>query len=251
MTVGSQLDLRHFALSVLACDAPDATPTQICGTAFAIGGGYFVTAAHVLDTVLESRAPSLGFLPDQAPLGPVAYYQAPITRHEIVRGLDLGIIACAGGPYGTFQWFGRDVALLTNVLAGGYPYALERDRLQVFVRAYRGSIASAHQIYQLPDEPGGYELSFPAPRGLSGAPLLLQQMPPIVVGYIVENGRSGMLVMSHRESIAESSSETVVEQYEYLTYGIAVSSSAVVEVQSELLGGTIKDHLKRHNLFID
>lgn len=251
MTVGSELDLRHYALGVLACDAPHATPTQICGTAFAIGGGFFVTAAHVLDTVLESRAPSLGFLPGGASFGPVEYRQAPITQHEILRGVDLGILACAGGPYGCFQWFGRDVALLTNVLAGGYPYALERDRLQVYVRAYRGSIAAAHRIYQLPAEPMGYELSFPAPRGLSGAPLLLQQLPPVIVGYIVENGRSGMLVMSHRESVAESTTETVIEQYEYLTYGMAVSSSAIVDIQSELLGGTVRDHLRRHGLFID
>jgi hypothetical protein len=94
----------------------------------------------------------------------------------------------------------------------------------------------------------GYELSMPAPRGLSGAPVLLSQLPPIVLGVVIQNGKSGMLVHSDTERDESGDQRLVVERYEYLTYGRAVSASAIAELRSNILNGTVREHLARLDL---
>jgi hypothetical protein len=59
-----------------------------------------------------------------------------------------------------------------------------------------------------------------------------------------------MTVFRSAEKIDETGNEKSVEQYEALTLGVAVQASAILNQESELLGGTIRDHLKRSNLLV-
>lgn len=59
------------------------------------------------------------------------------------------------------------------------------------------------------------------------------------MGYVVGNERSGMLVHSDTERDSTSGKDLVVERYEWLTYGVAVSSTTLMNVPSRMLQSTI------------
>lgn len=110
---------------------------------------------------------------------------------------------------------------------------------------YRGSVVAVRPLHTLQARPIAYELSFSCPVGLSGAPVLTRTLPPCVVGYVVQNGRSGMLVAADSESETEPGNRRVIERYEYLTFGLAVATSSVLDIESRMLGGTIREYLRR------
>lgn len=249
MTLGSQLDLRHISLGVMAGNRESSVDIAI-GTAFSIGGGFFVTAGHVARELQTYGHQYLGFLTHAAGLGAAPYMLGTVSSVEYHDAYDLAILGSSGGAHITLQWVLDDVALLTDIVVAGYPYALDTVAREVTPRAYRGSIAAAHKFRELSASPAGYELSIPAPRGLSGAPVLLQHMPPIVLGFVIQNGKTGMLVHLDTERDNSGAQQTIVERYEFLTFGRAVSSSAVADLRSAVLRGTLREHLLRFGLVV-
>jgi hypothetical protein len=201
-----------------------------------------------MTTALESAVPSLGFVPTSEHSGPLEARQAPIEDHEIIEDIDLAIVSCKGGPWSARQWFTGEAPLGTYVYVGGYPYSLDLEQLQLYVRAYRGHVVASRALFQLPGHPAGYELSFSAPRGLSGAPVFAAGDNPLVIGLIVQNARSGMLVHSDSERDTTTGKELLVERYEWLTFGVAVATRTIMDVHSRLVGGQISTHLARLNL---
>lgn len=243
-------DARHIALPVFACDRLGEMPRQVCGTAFPIGGQYFLTAGHVVRAAREFPIATLGFISVDAGRGATASRSALIAETEIIESLDLAVVACGDGPWIAPAWASTEVPLLTLVMCPGYPFALHAEHEWMYLRAYRGHIVAGRPIFQLSARPAGYELSFSAPRGLSGAALLIESDAPVVVGCIIGNERSGMLVHSEREREIEGERERIVEQYEWLNYGVAVSSIAILDAESKLLGSRIRDHVAKHRLLL-
>lgn len=241
-------DARHVALPVFGCERLGDMPRQVCGTAFPIGGQYFLTAGHVIRAVRDYPVASLGFISVDASRGATASRNAPITDAEIIDRLDLAVVACEGGPWFAPPWASLEVPLLTQVMCPGYPFALHAEHEWMYLRAYRGHIVAGRPIFQLPARPAGYELSFSAPKGLSGAALLIESDAPVVIGYVIGNERSGMLVHSESEREIVGERETIIEQYEWLNYGVAVSSAAIFDIESRLLATRIGQHLRRHRL---
>lgn len=239
-------DFHLIALPVFGCRHIEAVPTLTAGTAFSIGGGFFLTAAHVMDVATEHPVCCMGVIaPGDAFPGHKIWAKSPITEIEHHREVDLAVFRCDGSPHMALPWLTHGANVLTPVICSGFPYAHDIENERLFTRAYSGSISASYQLFDLEAHPVVYELSFSAPRGLSGAPVLVRfpDKPPHVIGYVIKNGKSSMLVGSSTEVIKEGGKETVVEQYESLSFGLAVASDTVLDLKSNLIGAKIGEHL--------
>jgi len=67
---------------------------------------------------------------------------------------------------------------------------------------------------------------------------------------IVGNSSTEMLVYSDREIIHDlgMQKESVVERYEALQLGMAVQSSALLNIDSRILNANLKNHLMKNEL---
>jgi hypothetical protein len=56
-------------------------------------------------------------------------------------------------------------------------------------RAFSGTVVTRRGLYQLPRHPPGYEVTFQAPQGLSGAPLISVEPHdrPYCYGYMIQH----------------------------------------------------------------
>jgi V8-like Glu-specific endopeptidase len=245
----AEIDARRIALAVIGNEQLGAPSNELCGTCFAIGEGVFVTAAHVIRCAKSHPVAAVVFVPMGSGTGSTGSMEARIEDYELFDDHDLGLFTCEGGPYDVRSWIRQRVNPLTDTTCFGYPYGLDHQLKRITIRFFRGVISAQHPIEQLTASPDGYELSFPAPRGLSGAPVLATAGLH-VLGIVVKNAQSQMLVASDTEIVTEGGERTIVERYEYLTYGIAVGSSAALALKSRLLGCTIEEHLAKHRLLV-
>jgi hypothetical protein len=207
---------------------------QVIGSSFAIGGGFFVTAAHVL-----KNSNSLGFPADKR------WLSKPILRAEINEGYDIGVFECQVEA-DLLTWSGEQLPMTAPVLTVGFPYALNPDLGTLAVRAFTGSIVAMPQTSRIPARPRIYELQFPCPRGLSGAPLVFRNGGQFeLVGMIVGNATTEVLVLQDREVLSDGTNH-VIEKYETLQLGIALQTVEVLDLPFDLLGKTLREHLGAH-----
>jgi hypothetical protein len=218
---------------------------QVCGTAFSIGGGFFATAEHVLRTVSDYEAPQLG-IPHPTRNGEWSYVN--IDAVDLKPEVDLGILSAKVPHFLIPPWDLVDRPMLSTVRSVGYPYALDDENGWIMFRAFQGYITALYPWTAFSARPLCYELSFQVPRGLSGAPLIMEtESGPKVGGMLVGNRSTEMLVYTTKE-VLKDKKETVVERYESLQLGIAVRTISLLDLHSEILGGTIKEHLSTFEL---
>ena len=239
----ADFDIRQVALPVFGAKTLPGVPSEVCGTAFAFGPGLLLTACHVAKQAATHPVSAIGFVEPGATTGACRVVSALVLETEINDSLDIAILRCDGGPYITPPWRPSVVDLLTEVVVAGYPHAMDVEAKELVVRSYRGHIVSTHPLRTLPAQPMAYELSFPCAVGMSGAPVLSRTMPPAVLGVVVQNGRSKMLVAREAEVVSNPAERTIVEMYEYLTFGLAVTSEAILAIESKLLGTTLGGYL--------
>jgi len=233
---------------------------EVRGSCFAIGGDYGLTAGHVVE--------ALNVCPSD--LGPVIAFRhqerwatAEIQKTELLTA-DVGLVRFAfiesmdmPCPI-ALPWRLQMMPLLTTVKTIGYPYSLSYadGEARFTARAFLGHVVSTRLKYKPVGYQGhpfcAYELSYVAPEGLSGAPLLFGDGPTVVIGLIIGNNESKILV--HHESCLEKESDgeeaktTVYEHYRYLHLGVSVMSSEIAKTRSELMGKSIGEHLEEHGL---
>ncbi len=152
-------------------EALEVVSPFIYGTAFPIRPGVFATAAHVLRNAMADAGKE-GVVA-LCRRGPEDIESGPVVRTDVHAGIDLALLEC---PYfaklpGLPMMVG-ELDIFTRVSAAGYPYAVDAERLAFVLRGFAGTVVTRRELYHLPSQPPGYELSFPAPRGLSGAPLV-------------------------------------------------------------------------------
>ena len=142
--------------------------------------------------------------------------------------------------------------MLTDVLAFGYPFGLDLHNLTLRARALKGHIVCADRAgaAELPGRPHIYELSFQAPRGLSGAPLLLPTTQGLLVaGVVVKNRSTSFQLLTEEESVTEaatgSTSHTILERHEVMHMGVAVQSQSIFALPSRMLGKTVGSIFRR------
>lgn len=223
-------------------DSTRFVPGDIVGTAFSIGGDFFITAGHVAKTFAGRDVIAIG-----NQLGSQGHWETClILKHEVLADLDLAVLKTT--PFDaakSFPWSVDELTMNASVYAAGFPYALNNPAASITTRAFSGSICSLTRCDLLPEKPPVYELSFACPRGLSGAPLLQGQT---LVGVVIGNHVTEMIIYSEEEYDKDSESLTIYEKTESLHLGIAVRSNAIVDIQSDLLECTIGTHLRKHNL---
>jgi hypothetical protein len=69
----------------------------------------------------------------------------------------------------------RELGLRHSVSATGFPFAVDAEWVNIVPRSFEGYVITRRELLHVqPGQPPGYELSFPTPPGMSGAPLLAQ-----------------------------------------------------------------------------
>ena len=162
----------------------------VYGTAFPIGPGLFLTAGHVIRDVRVDGEPALSVVAPGAEMRP---FKVGLT--EVYDACDLALLSCeylrALPPIRLD--FDRPLDLLAPVSAVGFPLAMDAEYVSVTPRAFAGSVVARRQLKQFSAQPVGYEVSFFAPQGLSGAPLLsIAHGAPRCYGWIVQQARLGL-----------------------------------------------------------
>ena len=222
--VGKRNDTGGFSLS-----------GNVLGTCFSVGGGFCLTAGHVVSE-LNARQPDTVALIGMTLLE--KWNGAVVIESEVLEA-DIGVIRYElsdlnfqGLP--NFAWNLENLDVLATVRAVGYPYGfhmVDEERL-IVARAFKGEVVCTLPRYKPPGFNGSafsiHELSFQAPRGLSGAPLLTGSGPPKVKGVVIGN---------HSMEMGDSSEE------ERLSLGIAVCAGGIASLSSSLLGRKVGEHL--------
>jgi len=239
------LRATDIVLPVVGMEPGSSRPRELCGTAFHIGGGAYLTAAHVWKQAQTHPLQAIGMTdtPDTEVVRCHGVWKA-----EALEAFDLAVLSAP--PFGqSFLWSKQLPALLDEVRAFGYPYGLDPESNMLTVRAFKGSVSGGNSLIKLPGRPFGLELSFPCPRGLSGAPLIwFQPEKSRIVGIVLGNQITEMEVYREAEKLVEDGKETLFIKTEALHLGLAIRADAVLSIHSETLGCTIGDWLKTYGL---
>lgn len=218
---------------------------QICGTAFHLKGGNYITAGHAVKNALQHDQMGLAHLD-----GAGKWRIQKVTKYEVVDDYDIGFVKVEASDTKAMQWDFGQLPLLSEVCTFGYAYALDVSNRSIGARAFQGYIVASPILDRLHARPRCYELSFQCPRGLSGAPVYTNDFDrkgagvvSRVKGIIVGNQSMEMLVFSEKEILREGK-EVVVERYEAMQTGIAIQTEALKGVKSTILGGELVDYLR-------
>jgi hypothetical protein len=122
------------------------------------------------------------------------------------------------------------LSTLMAIASIGFPYGYDSKSGAVSSRGFVGNIAATRAGWdRFPGRPEIYELSFAAPVGLSGAPLII--LDHRVCGVVVGNHQTKMLVFTDEERLEEGAVINRVERYEVLNLGIAVRARTILSLQ--------------------
>jgi hypothetical protein len=232
----------------------------VAGTCFSIGNGIFMTAGHVAAGIRESGKVGIVLAVSPQRDTPRAL---PVAEFEDLP-CDIGLLRVPSAAklppdwIYTLRWRRTPIVQFDDVRTLGFPHGSHTlgKRTNVIQRAFRGYIVCDPPEFELPafggQRFGLYEVSFPAPLGLSGAPLLFgtgQFLPRIAVsGVIIGNSQYKMFVPGSGETISENGETTIVERYESLSLGIAVPVQDILPLRSELVASTIGEYLEAQDL---
>jgi len=211
---------------------------QVHGTAFYAKSGNFVVAGHALRKALQHDLVGLGHVRGDS------WGYTHVTAHEVIDDYDVGFVKAEIPEAKALNWKFDELPMLADIHTVGFPFALDLERFRIRVRAFKGHIVSSSTFYDLPRNPRCYELSFACPRGLSGAPLCTQR-PGRVVGLVIGNQSTEMLVYSDKEVQKEDGKPAKeTERYEATQFGVAIQTSSLQDIESDILGGSVMEYLK-------
>jgi hypothetical protein len=212
---------------------------EVYGTAFYLNNGNYLTAGHALRNALQCEHVGLAYL-DQTE----RWFFKKATAYEVVDDYDIGFVKAEVPQAKAMEWDLEELPLLSDVRAMGFPYALDHQNRFMGIRAFKGHVVSAPTFYRFHGHPLCYELSFQCPRGLSGAPLFIQDFVPNpkVKGIVVGNQSTEMLIFSDRE-VMQGGKEVICERYEAMQTGIAIQAGSLQGIKSAIIGSSLLDYL--------
>jgi hypothetical protein len=217
---------------------------NIYGTAFPIGGEYFLTADHVLKNALKNPYCGLGFAGLNRQLS-----SRSLIAHESFPDYDVALLQGYAPDTPLLSWDLTNQDPFADVQTMGYPLAWDVKQSEIYTRAFKGHIVTTRRWHDLKAAPNIYELSFQAPPGLSGAPLVSIAYPPQLVGMIIKDTTSQMgLPTSIITEKSSDGTQTITEIQEAFHLGIALTSGVLASIHSELLGGSLATRLRRAGL---
>ena len=208
---------------------------DVYGTAFWIGGDYYLTAGHVMKGALEHERIALGMLDD-----PVSILALPISDShiEIKAEIDLALFKVQGviKPVKYNFATSNEVPLNQEVLSVGYPFAVDRDIGGITFRSFKGHIVGSGRRHIGDDRrPFVYELSYMCPKGLSGSPLITDCNTPQILGLVIGNTDTSITIFSEKEVAQEGNAINSYERTESMHLGIALMSFVFLDMKFELL----------------
>jgi len=215
---------------------------EIFGTAFYILEGYFITAGHVVQNANNCEKAGVGYMIGER------YRINFLTDYEIFEDIDLAIIRVEHVIPTTkaIRWNLEYPNLLTDIMAIGYPYGLNRADRTIKTRAFKGHIISVSKFMRLKNNPISLELSFQCPRGLSGAPVINVNTESII-GIVIGNEQTEMEVLREKEVISSEKVETYIKS-EVFSYGIAITINELVKQKSKFFNQVIEAYLKSQKI---
>lgn len=226
---------------------------QIEGTAFCLGENYYLTAAHCIPRDLnEPNCIGLGFpQPPNTDIGIV-----PFVHAETWDEADIALVEVASPvPHSaSVKWRFDTVTALHDVWTAGYPHALDiADLGFISQRAFKGYTVSHIPFRRIGQEQfhEAYELSFKAPMGLSGAPLISKEQNDPVIGMVIANRKTGLTLLEEEEITEDGLRKEVYQYMQVEHYGVAVSSREIGKWRPDRLGMTIENFVRERGLAIE
>jgi hypothetical protein len=164
----------HFAIVSGAPSGPSFSVTSpiVYGTAFPLLPGLLATAGHVLKAAASDGKPAAVRL--EVTEKGVGFDVRQLSAWEIFDDIDFALMLCPGLIAHPICWpvSFEPLPILQDVSALGFPAAVDPEHLAMVIRGFKGHVVTRRRMLHVKGQPPGYELSMPAPRGLSGAPLV-------------------------------------------------------------------------------
>jgi hypothetical protein len=225
---------------------------KIIGSCFPIGENYFLTAGHVINEIqqLKTEDPENCLVVGLVDPSNGLLKSAPIIKQEELL-CDCGLVCVDFVFPPSSEWIKNipfmktDININDKLRCFGYPYGLNNYDydLSLVQRYFEGHLVSSLMKFKpltySHDPFPVYEISFNAPAGLSGSPLICYKNQFLNCGMIIGNSQQKMLIFETQEIIKKQSEKLIVEYYESLSLGIAIKSSTIVDLNSSILGKTI------------
>lgn len=226
-------------------DDSRAWPRQVYGTTFYLKNNIFMTAGHSIEYALRGEHSVLGlvylahFVAGRA-------YVCKVADYEIVADYDVGFVKVKDeiSQAKALVWDFNKLNILDEIRTTGFPHALDHYQKRFMIRAFQGYIVSCTEFRELEARPLCYELSFPCPKGLSGAPLFTREPEPTIRGVVIKSSSMAMEVFSEKETIGEGT-HTLHEAY---FLGLGLTTGSLQNIESKILGCSLEEHLKRVDL---
>ena len=235
-------------------DDGDFEILNIVGTAFHIGGNYFITAGHVVEQLKTYTAKAMlkvGELNgDGVPKGQeiVIFDKYEDKKEfEIIKEKDIGILYLVVNPKNSLLWSLGNYFPPELFRVFGYPFSFDKNNNEITIRSITGNIVSVRNFRTDTINSRVYELSAICPKGISGA-FLLEDSKLNIIGLIIGNSSSEIEICYEEETSIENKNKTVFMKSEVIKYGIAITNQEIYEIYSVLLENNILDHLKNQNL---
>ncbi|WP_417266742.1 hypothetical protein [Brumimicrobium sp.] len=219
---------------------------NIFGTASYMNNNVFVSAAHSIKNAQESEFAGIAFRDDMSSNTYTYHY---IKEAEIFEDFDIGIFTLHNGHKNAKSnpWSLEKISALEDVYSMGFPHGYEPALKKITTRAFKGHIVTSRQFDLFPTEPDIYELSFHCPKGISGASLKILGSENIV-GFVIGNSATEIVVFSEKEIDESNGERTVYERVESTKFGIAISIQNLMDIKSNILGGTFREYLLKEQL---
>jgi hypothetical protein len=225
---------------------------EVRGSAFRLAGNYFLTAGHVIESIPRTAT-------DLAVIGlfdpRLQGFKGVSVDEAESLGSDIALLRVASdepdlvAAIRCFRWDQRPLPTFSDVRSAGYAYGIHRggDHQSLVIRGFKGHVVSTllefRPVGAKIDPFRVYELSFAAPRGLSGAPLYSASGPVAIHGLVIGNSETQTVVFRSVERAAEDGAMNTVEHYEALCVGIAVPAEIIMAKYSQLLGQTLREYI--------
>ncbi len=245
-----ELHATDLAFPVVGMDAGADGSNKaraVCGSAFTLGGGHYLTAGHVWTAAASFPLQGIG-LGTTSASGSEHVLIRKIVDTAVFEAIDVAILQVEVSFGRTFPWNAKPPALLDPVRAFGYPFGFDSERETLAVRAFQGHIVGGGRTHRFSGQPAVSEVSFPCPRGLSGAPLVRHGDTSEIVGMVLGNEITEMTVFSETETLSEAGQVKQLIKTEALHLGLAIRASELLPLSCPLLGGTIEAWLLSHGI---
>ncbi len=225
-------------------------PVEIQGTCFCIGKPYFLTALHVVREARTSEQTQIGYFEQlSSKCVNMSEYEVceEFPEHDLAIIKSEAIFTHDKKPK-TFNWKGNELLIFEDVRAMGFPLGFDAFKGISYGRGYSGTILCSTAFERGELKTNCYELSFQAPKGMSGGVLIDKWYN--IHGMIIGNSEKSMNVF-YEKRVYEDDEKKVkhIEEVNQTTFiGLAVKETQIFKIDSKEFGMTIHDYLKKVSL---